>query len=153
MIHNPDLPLPKDVLPHGDTKRYLDGVYEVTATSGIGFWTPGSEQYQDHFPNNPVLRAVDRVESLAQLGAYTIMADDEEQRIPTFAGIGETHFPGVAVPGDTLYLEITDIQKRGNRFQSRGIATVEGLVVCTTTIMGRLMSQRAAGKFLGNTTS
>jgi 3-hydroxyacyl-[acyl-carrier-protein] dehydratase len=55
-------------------------------------------------------------------------------RIGLFAGIDDTRFKRIVVPGDVLRLEVT-MDKLGSRFgRGRGVATVEGEVACSAVL-------------------
>jgi 3-hydroxyacyl-[acyl-carrier-protein] dehydratase len=55
-------------------------------------------------------------------------------RIGLFAGIDETRFKRIVVPGDVLRLEVT-MDKLGKRFgRGKGVATVDGEVACEATL-------------------
>jgi 3-hydroxyacyl-[acyl-carrier-protein] dehydratase len=76
-----------------------------------------------------------QVEALAQtMAVYVAKQPGFGDRIGLFAGIDETRFKRIVVPGDTLRLEVT-MEKLGGRFgRGRGIASVDGEVACQTTI-------------------
>jgi 3-hydroxyacyl-[acyl-carrier-protein] dehydratase len=108
-----------------DAKRIV-GIKAVTATEP---WAQG------HFPGLPVMPGVLQVEALAQtMAVYVAKQPGFGDRIGLFAGIDETRFKRVVVPGDTLRLEIT-MEKLGSRFgRARGVASVDGEVACEATL-------------------
>jgi 3-hydroxyacyl-[acyl-carrier-protein] dehydratase len=75
------------------------------------------------------------VEALAQtMAVYVAKQPGFGDRIGLFAGVDDTRFKRIVIPGDTLRLEVT-MEKLGGRFgRGRGVATVDGEVACETTI-------------------
>ena len=106
--------------------KRIVGLKGVTATE---WWAQG------HFPGLPVMPGVLQVEALAQTMAVLVAQQPGfSDRIGLFAGIDETRFKRVVVPGDVLRLEVT-MDKLGSRFgRGRGVASVAGEVACEATL-------------------
>ena len=76
------------------------------------------------------------VEALAQVGAVAMLKKDENRgRLAFFTGIDNCRFKKQVKPGDQLLLEVEMIRVRGPIGKGKGIATVNGEVVCETEIM------------------
>jgi 3-hydroxyacyl-[acyl-carrier-protein] dehydratase len=108
-----------------DAKRIV-GIKGVTATEWF---------FQGHFPTHPIMPGVLQVEALAQtMAVYVAKQPGFGDRIGLFAGIDETRFKRIVVPGDVLRLEVT-MDKLGSRFgRGRGVASVDGEVACEATL-------------------
>jgi 3-hydroxyacyl-[acyl-carrier-protein] dehydratase len=101
--------------------------------SGRGLWhLSGKEEFfAGHFPGNPVLPGVLMVESLAQLAAAVVLADERYgDRLPLFGGIDRARFRRQVVPGDTLDLEVSIGRLSARAGSGHGVASVGGKLAC-----------------------
>lgn len=148
--HNPELHLPVEAIPHRPPHLWLDGVLEANEDSATGFWTPTPEHFFGHFPDIELLMGVKQVESIAQLGAYTIMSASDKPLLPMFKGIEKASFERPVRPGETLDLSISIVDRTKNEFKGEGVASISGEVACRATIIGVVMPERVAMRLLGN---
>ena len=104
------------ILPHrfpmcmGDRViEYEDGKRAV----GIKNLSFNEQFFQGHFPQEPVMPGVLQIEGLAQLAAWLVLQEtDQENQIGYFASINEAKFRKPVIPGDQLRLEVEVIRKR-----------------------------------------
>lgn len=128
-------------LPHRYPLLLIDRVLKlepgksVTAIKNVSFNEPF---FMGHFPGQPVMPGVLILEAMAQ--ATCILAsktyeDEPGSKLYLFAGIDKARFKKMVVPGDRLTLEIEFLRSKQDIFKFKGIATVEGSLVCSADMM------------------
>ncbi|MCL1698239.1 MULTISPECIES: 3-hydroxyacyl-ACP dehydratase FabZ [unclassified Lysinibacillus] len=98
--------------------------------------TINEEFFNGHFPNYPVMPGVLIVEALAQVSAIIMLTKEGNQgRLGLLAGIDNCRFKKQVKPGDQLRLEVEITRLKGAVGKGRGIATVDGEIVCETELI------------------
>lgn len=125
---------PTTWLPHRPPFLLVDDVELSEDGAGAhGVWTPGPERYEGHFPGRPMLPGVLQVESIAQVGAYALLASGVEG-LPVFAGLDKVRWKRPVLPGDTLEIDVTLEALRHRVGRGSGVAAVGGEVACSATL-------------------
>lgn len=129
----------KEIIPHRYPFLLIDKILEVEEGKkaiGIKNVTANEEFFNGHFPDYPVMPGVLIVEALAQVGAVAMLKKEENRgRLAFFTGIDKCRFKKQVKPGDQLRLEVEMLRIKGPIGKGKGIATVEGELVCETEIM------------------
>ncbi len=130
---------PKALIPHREPFLLIDEVTELVAgQSGRGLWrlTGNEPFFAGHFPGMPTLPGVLMIESLAQLGACAVLADERfAKKLPLFGGIDAARFRRQVGPGDTLELEVQLGRLSARAGKGHGKATVNGEIACEADLL------------------
>lgn len=128
-----------EIIPHRYPFLLVDKITELDiGKKAVGYKNVSMNEYffQGHFPEEPVMPGVLIIESLAQVGAVTILSKPEYKgRIAYFGGINKAKFKAKVIPGDTLKLEVEITKEKGRVGIGTAKATVNGRVaaVCELT--------------------
>ena len=129
----------KEIIPHRYPFLLVDRVLEIEEGKravGIKNVSVNEEFFNGHFPHYPVMPGVLIVEALAQVGAVAMLKKEENRgRLAFFTGIDNCRFKRQVKPGDQLRLEVEIIRSKGMIGKGKGVATVDGEVVCEAEIM------------------
>lgn len=127
-----------EIIPHRDPFLLIDGITELEiGKKAVGYKDVTENEYyfKGHFPGNPVMPGVIIVESLAQVGAVSVLSMDAYKgKTAYFGGIDNCRFRRMVKPGDKLILEVTLTKLRGIIGKGQAVATVDGEVACECEI-------------------
>lgn len=127
------------IIPHRYPFLLVDRILEIEdgkRAVGIKNVSVNEPFFLGHFPEYPVMPGVLIVEALAQVGAVAMLKKEENRgRLAFFAGIDNCRFKKQVKPGDQLRLEVEIIRAKGPIGKGKGVATVDGELVCETEIM------------------
>ncbi len=123
------------ILPHRYPFLLVDRILEFEERKrivGIKNVTMNEPFFQGHFPGHPVMPGVLIIEAMAQVGGVLLMGqvDDPEARVVYIMSLDNVKFRKPVRPGDQLRFEIEIIQIRGPVCRVKGVAKVDGDVVC-----------------------
>ncbi len=140
----------KKILPHRYPMLLIDRILELdvagekprlTALKNV---TVNEEFFNGHFPEFPVMPGVLIVEAMAQAGAYLMIKKaglDTDKYTVLFASIESAKFRKPVVPGDQIIFEIEGINIKRSMGKIKGVAKVDGEIVCEAVLMAALRKQ------------
>lgn len=118
------------IIPHRFPMLLVDRMIEVTEETAIALKnvTINEEFFNGHFPGRPIMPGVLIIESMAQAAAIFAVKNivDAANKLVYFMSIEEAHFRKPVIPGDSMYLHIQKIRRRGNVWKLKGEARVNG---------------------------
>lgn len=127
------------IIPHRYPFLLVDRIDELEVGKkaiGIKNVTANEAHFQGHFPENQIMPGVLIIEALAQVGAVAVLSDSRfKGKVAYFTGIKNAKFRRKVIPGDVLNLEAELYKFKGSFGFSRGIARVNGELVCECDIM------------------
>jgi 3-hydroxyacyl-[acyl-carrier-protein] dehydratase len=119
------------LIPHRYPMLLVDRILEITPNQGavaLKNVTINEPYFNGHFPGKPIMPGVLIIEALAQAAAAFVAAefaeDDDRQKLIYFMSIESARFRKPVVPGDSLYLHVALIKRRGSIWKIKGEARV-----------------------------
>ena len=137
----------KDILPHRYPFLLIDRILELDIQNlkvkALKNVTVNEEFFNGHFPDYPVMPGVLIIEAMAQAGAYLMIKKARAEGVNgdftvLFAGIDSAKFRKPVQPGDQIIFEIEGINIKKSMGKIRGVAKVDGQVVCEAVLMAAL---------------
>ncbi|MGE7932244.1 3-hydroxyacyl-ACP dehydratase FabZ [Viridibacillus arvi] len=129
----------KEIIQHRYPFLLVDRVLELEEGKkavAIKNVSVNEEFFNGHFPGYPIMPGVLIVEALAQVSAIVMLTKDgNEGRLGLLAGIDKCRFKRQVIPGDQLRLEVEITRVIGAIGKGKGIATVDGEIVCETELI------------------
>ena len=125
------------VLAHRYPFLLVDRILEIEEGKrivGLKNVTINEPFFQGHFPGHPIMPGVLIIEAMAQVGGVLLMGGMgdavSDSKVAYFMSLDKVKFRRPVKPGDQLILEIEIIQIRGSVCKTKGVAKVDGEVVC-----------------------
>ena len=115
------------ILPHRPPMLLVDEIVELDEEHAVGLLHLTGEEFffQGHFPGNPIMPAVFRLEALAQVGGVALLSIPEFRgKTAVYNGIDKAKFRAMAKPGDTLRMEVRFVKRRGPMAVAEGVVWV-----------------------------
>jgi UDP-3-O-[3-hydroxymyristoyl] N-acetylglucosamine deacetylase / 3-hydroxyacyl-[acyl-carrier-protein] dehydratase len=131
------------VLPHRYPFLLVDRVLEYDEGKrvvGLKNVTINEPFFQGHFPGHPIMPGVLIIEAMAQVGGILLMGTvpDPESKVVYFTSLDNVKWRKPVRPGDQLRFELEVLQIRGPVCRMKGVARVEGTVVCEAEMAAML---------------
>ncbi|MFZ4835650.1 3-hydroxyacyl-ACP dehydratase FabZ [Rouxiella sp. Mn2063] len=130
-----------DLLPHRYPFLLVDRVLDfdegkfLRAVKNVSFNEPC---FQGHFPGKPIFPGVMILEAMAQatgILAFKSVGRLEPGELYYFAGIDKARFRRPVLPGDQMILEVEFLKTRRGLTRFKGVAKVDGEIVCEAEMM------------------
>ena len=121
--------------------RVVDLVSDVSAT-GVKNLSINEPFFQGHFPGRPVMPGVLIIEAMAQTAAVLVvhtLGPGSEGKLVYFMSVDNCRFRRPVFPGNTLYVHVTKLRKRGNVWKFSAQAKVDGSLVAEATFAAMIL--------------
>jgi 3-hydroxyacyl-[acyl-carrier-protein] dehydratase len=150
MLETIDIQKLLDLLPHRYPFLLVDRVIDIKGDDsciGIKNVTYNEPQFQGHFPGVPVFPGVLMIEGMAQTAGAMCAANSGlgPTRRVYFMTIDKVKFRKPVVPGDRIEYHMTKMTRRRNMWWYKGVAKVDGAVVCEAEVSAMLETDPVKG--------
>lgn len=129
----------QSILPHRYPMLLVDRILSVEPGKravGLKNVTINESFFTGHFPGHPVMPGVLLIESMAQVGGVILLASEPgDDKLIYMAGLDKVRFRKPVVPGDSVIMEVEQLDRRGNFGKVKAVARVEGEVVAECIIL------------------
>ncbi|MBI4430449.1 MAG: UDP-3-O-[3-hydroxymyristoyl] N-acetylglucosamine deacetylase [Candidatus Omnitrophica bacterium] len=126
------------IIPHRHPFLWVDRIIKLApGKSAVGIKNVTLKDYffEGHFPGHPVMPGVIILEAMAQVGAVAMLCQPEYRgRIAYLMSIDSAKFRKPVFPGSELRMEIEILKTKSRIGQCRGVAKVNGEVVCEAEV-------------------
>ena len=120
------------ILPHRERALMIDRV-ETENGKPVGYFTVTAEVCEGHFPGQPVMRGVDRIEMIGLMLGIAALKSGKiqipEDHWPVLTDTGRSSFRGYVHPGDLVRLEVSLTKETRKYIEGNGKAFVGDNVV------------------------
>ena len=128
----------EEIIPHRHPFLLVDCIEELEpGVRAVGYKcvTFNEPYFQGHFPQEPVMPGVLRIEAPAQVGAVAILSEEANKgKLVFFGGIDKAKCKYKVVPGDRMRLECEIIKRKGPVGIGRAVATVDGKIAASAEL-------------------
>jgi len=133
------------VLPHRYPFLLVDRILEQGDKHVVGIKnvTINEPFFQGHFPGHPIMPGVLIIEAMAQVGGMLLMGSltDPQNKVVYFTSLDNVKWRKPVKPGDQLRFELELLQVRARIARMRGLAKVDGEVVCEADMSAMVMDK------------
>ena len=134
-----------EMIPHRYPFLMIDRVVDLVpdrSAIGVKNVSINESYFQGHFPRQPVMPGVLVIECMAQTAAVLVvetLKGDAAGKLVYFMSIEEGRFRKPVMPGDTLYIHVTKVKRRGNVWKFSGEARVDGVLMAQARFTAMIM--------------
>lgn len=134
----------KKIIPHRHPFLLVDKILEMSSTHVVGLKnvTMNEAFFVGHFPDEPIMPGVLRIEAMAQAGGIFVLSQVEEPELYStyFLKIDNVRFTAKVVPGDTLIFRCDLIEPiRRGICNMKVVAYVGNKVVTEAVLLAQIV--------------